>query len=52
MAHGQYYYDKTLTFELGYAWNLFEKFNFALQWILHSIFQFLIVSVYKTIFFS
>ena len=39
MAHGQYYYDKTLPFGLSYACNLFEKFSSALQWILHSKFS-------------
>ena len=40
MTHGQYYYDNTITFELSYAWNLFEKFSSVLQWILHSKFSF------------
>ena len=39
MAHGQFYYDKTLPLGLSYACNLFEKFSSALLWILHSKFS-------------
>lgn len=39
MLNGHYYYNKTLSFGLSYACNLFEKFSTALQWILQSKFS-------------